>query len=296
MHRNLERIGVDPLKLSTRGLRSAGDLPDPPELSAIPRHRVVIWIDPPTWPAHGRLWSHVISDTSLEELHAFARAAGLPERSFEGDHYDAPEERYADLLAAGASPTGNRDLARRLQSSGLRFRKRKGERPLARVPDGLSVVGAPHLLDVVASPLEPLNSSRASVVLVSDPTDWMVLVRSVGRPGWAPPGGKRETGETLRHSAVREVAEETGLRLDPAVLQPVGYERITIAAGLERGHWAAGENHIAVFAATVRDRLPVAPQAPDVEEAEWVDRPTLVRRCADQPWWPLVEGSLAPRR
>lgn len=295
MPRNLDRIGPGPQKLSTGGLRSAGDhpVPAPP---ALPRRRAVIWIDPPTWPAHGRLWSHVISDRSLEELHAFARAAGLPARSFEGDHYDAPAERYDDLVAAGAAPTGNRDLARRLQDSGLRFRKRRGERPLARVRDGLPVVGAPHLLDVVASPLEPLHSSRASVVLVSDPDDWMVLVRSVGRPGWAPPGGKRDAGELLRPSAVREVAEETGLRLDPAVLRPVGYERITIAAGLEHGHWAAGANHIAVFAATVPDRLPVAPQAADVEEAEWVDQPTLARRCADQPWWPLVEGYRARLR
>src|SRR5674476_1186709 len=37
---------------------------------------MAIWIDPPSWPAHGRLWSHVISDTSYDELHAFALRAG----------------------------------------------------------------------------------------------------------------------------------------------------------------------------------------------------------------------------
>lgn len=252
----------------------------------------MILIDPPTWPAHGRLWSHVISDTSLEELHAFARATGLPGRSFEGDHYDVPDERHAELVAAGAVPVGNRELARILGASGLRFRKRKGERPLARVVDGLSAVGAPHVLDVVGSPHEPRSSSGASVVLVADPSDWMVLVRSVGRDGWAPPGGKRDHGETPRDSAVREVSEETGLQLDPGRLVPVGYERITIAAGHERGPWSAGDNHIAVFGTRVGERLPVAPQADDVVATEWVDRPALGRRCQGEPWWPLVERFL----
>ena len=51
---------------------------------------MALLLDRPAWPAHGRLWSHLVSDTSLEELHAFARLAGVPSRSFEGDHYDVP--------------------------------------------------------------------------------------------------------------------------------------------------------------------------------------------------------------
>lgn len=253
----------------------------------------MILIDPPTWPAHGRLWSHVISDTCLEELHAFAREVGLPARSFEGDHYDVPDERHADLVRAGAVPVGNRELARVLQASGLRFRKRKGERPLGRFVDGLSAVGGPHVLDVVGSPHEPVSTAGASVVLIAAPRDWMVLVRSVGREGWAPPGGKRDAGETPRGAAVREVAEETGLSLDPARLRPVGYERITIAEGLHRGAWGPGDNHIAVFGTRVPDRMPVAPQSGDVLAAEWVDHRTLLARCATELWWPLVERFLA---
>ena len=255
----------------------------------------MILIDPPTWPAHGRLWSHVISDASLEELHAFARAAGIPGRSFEGDHYDVPDERHAELVRAGAVPVGNRELARVLRASGLRFRKRKGERPLGRFVNGLPAVGGPHLLDVVGSPHEPVSAAGASVVLIAAPGGWMVLVQSLDREGWAPPGGKREAGETPRLSAVREVAEETSLRLDPAGLSPVGYERITIAEGQQRGAWAAGDNHIAVFGVRVPDRVPVAPQAGDVLAAEWVDSETLLRRCAGQPWWPLVERFRALR-
>ena len=63
---------------------------------------MAVYLDPPLWPAHGTHFSHLISDTSLEELHAFAAAAGIPERAFDGDHYDVAEARYSDLVAAGA--------------------------------------------------------------------------------------------------------------------------------------------------------------------------------------------------
>ena len=36
---------------------------------------MTVLIDPPAWPAHGTVFSHLVSDASLEELHAFARAA-----------------------------------------------------------------------------------------------------------------------------------------------------------------------------------------------------------------------------
>ncbi|WP_425957130.1 DUF4031 domain-containing protein [Xylanimonas sp. McL0601] len=77
-------------------------------------------LDPPAWPAHGTLWSHLISDTSLHELRTFARAAGLADRGLDLDHYDAPARRHEDLLAAGATAVDGRTLARRLATSGLR--------------------------------------------------------------------------------------------------------------------------------------------------------------------------------
>jgi len=84
---------------------------------------VTVWIDDPTWPGHGRLWSHLVSDTSYEELHAFAAGLGIPQRAFERDHYDVVAERYAAAVAAGACPTTSRDLVARLHAAGLRRRK-----------------------------------------------------------------------------------------------------------------------------------------------------------------------------
>jgi len=83
----------------------------------------VILIDEAVWPAHGTVWGHLVSDTSLDELHAFARAAGIPERGFDNDHYDYPRERREELIAQGAVPVSGRELLRRLQAAGLRVRQ-----------------------------------------------------------------------------------------------------------------------------------------------------------------------------
>ncbi|HQY34287.1 DUF4031 domain-containing protein [Actinotalea sp.] len=85
---------------------------------------MAVLIDPPLWPRHGRVWGHLVSDTSLAELHAFAARAGIPERGFDQDHYDVPAERYGELVALGAELVDGRVLVRRLRASGLRVRAR----------------------------------------------------------------------------------------------------------------------------------------------------------------------------
>ncbi len=83
----------------------------------------MILIDPPNAPGRGRLWSHVASDTSYDELHAFAREIGVPERGFDRDHYDVPAEWYDMVVEAGATPVSSRELVTRLVKAGLRVRK-----------------------------------------------------------------------------------------------------------------------------------------------------------------------------
>ena len=90
---------------------------------------MTVLIDPPRWPAHGRLWSHLVSDVSYEELHAFAAELGIPARGFDHDHYDVPQERYDTIVAAGAEPVEARDLLARLITSGLRRPKKDRRTP-----------------------------------------------------------------------------------------------------------------------------------------------------------------------
>jgi hypothetical protein len=84
----------------------------------------MIFIDRPRWPAHGRLWSHLVSDISYAELHAFAEALGAPRRGFDRDHYDVPAERYGVAVWLGAHPVASRDILDALNRGGLRRPKR----------------------------------------------------------------------------------------------------------------------------------------------------------------------------
>lgn len=110
-----------------RPARFASTLRSPPEDTRTRRQnrsynvRMSIYIDPPTWPAHGTVFSHLISDASLAELHEFAAATGISERAFDRDHYDVPAHRYEELVQAGAIELSGAQLTRTLIASGLRI-------------------------------------------------------------------------------------------------------------------------------------------------------------------------------
>ncbi|MHA7279996.1 DUF4031 domain-containing protein [Arthrobacter sp. MDT2-2] len=86
---------------------------------------MAVLIDPPSWPAHGTVFSHLVSTSSLEELHAFAAAAGIPHRAFDEDHYDVPARRYRELVEQGALEVSGTELVRALIASGLRIPARR---------------------------------------------------------------------------------------------------------------------------------------------------------------------------
>ncbi len=131
---------------------------------------MTVLVDDPRWPAHGRLWAHLASDTSLAELHAFAEALGLPRRAFEGDHYDVAADLVPRALARGAVAVPTRELLRRVRAAGLRTPKRRGERVVAtREADGVredllsaAAVPAPHGPGVVLDPARGLVAPLAA--------------------------------------------------------------------------------------------------------------------------------------
>ncbi|MEV4707833.1 DUF4031 domain-containing protein [Actinoplanes sp. NPDC049316] len=89
----------------------------------------MILVDEPRWPARGRLWSHLVSDVSYAELHAFAEMLGAPRRGFDRDHYDIPETRFRMALWLGATLVAPRDVAARLRAAGLRRPKHLNRPP-----------------------------------------------------------------------------------------------------------------------------------------------------------------------
>lgn len=80
----------------------------------------MILIDPPAVARWDRLWSHLASDSSYDEAHAFAERHGIPSRGWDRDHYDVPEEWYDAMVEAGAVPVTSRQLVAALRAAGLR--------------------------------------------------------------------------------------------------------------------------------------------------------------------------------
>lgn len=95
---------------------------------------MAILIDPPAWPAHGTLWSHLVSDSDYDELHAFAALLGVPRRGFDLDHYDVPASLHARAVALGAREVTAKDVVFSLRTAGLRVRgvERDAARPVRR--------------------------------------------------------------------------------------------------------------------------------------------------------------------
>lgn len=77
-------------------------------------------VDTAVWPWRGELWAHLVSDTSYEELHAFASRLGVPRRAFQDDHYDIPARLRPRAVELGAEQVRARELVRRLRQAGLR--------------------------------------------------------------------------------------------------------------------------------------------------------------------------------
>ena len=44
---------------------------------------MAVLIDPPLWPAHGTMFSHLVSDTSLDELHELVGRTPISPKAFD---------------------------------------------------------------------------------------------------------------------------------------------------------------------------------------------------------------------
>ena len=79
-----------------------------------------------------KLWCHLVSDESFEELHVFAARLGIPRRGFQGDHYDLPAQWRERAVALGAREVSARELTERMAGPrGDRVRARRAARRAA---------------------------------------------------------------------------------------------------------------------------------------------------------------------
>jgi 8-oxo-dGTP diphosphatase len=110
--------------------------------------------------------------------------------------------------------------------------------------------------------------------LAYDADGRLLLIRRRNEPGrglWSVPGGRVEAGETDAEAVVREMAEETGLVVEPGAL--VGRVR--------RGPFAIADYRCAVVGGTLR-------AGDDATDARWCDAAAL----ASLPLVPLLYDTL----
>lgn len=62
---------------------------------------------------HGRKWCHLVSDTSLQELHEFAGHIGLKSAWFQRNHYELTPGMRVRAVRAGAVEITVRELVER---------------------------------------------------------------------------------------------------------------------------------------------------------------------------------------
>lgn len=269
---------------------------------------MAVLVDPPRWPAHGRQWSHLVSDVSLEELHAFARRVGIPARGFEGDHYDVPAERLADLRAAGATLVPAGELLRRLVASGLRVPKRRGQQVLGSWVEVRADGAAIHVDLVVSAAPPPAATTRGVRGLVVDDERRLLLRRPRGagheRAGRDRAGqdGTEQDGAGQDGAGQDGAGSGDGGRVDlglddvghdrwalPVVGagRPLGFSRHRPVAADGRRAPASRWRHIALVGATPDDVV-----LAEGEEVRLVAATDAGRACGAPPWWPLVVHGL----
>jgi 8-oxo-dGTP pyrophosphatase MutT (NUDIX family) len=142
--------------------------------------------------------------------------AGRGVRRWRSDHVEPYLAALGSWLAADAHPVDNGPLT--------------PQQTAARIAEAVGS-GEAAPCDIVQTP-EPRAETVASGVLLFDEQDRFLLVDPTYKPGWEFPGGVVERGEAPAQAGVREVAEETGLRLagEPRLLvvdweapRPPGY-------------------------------------------------------------------------
>lgn len=167
---------------------------------------------------------------------------------------------------------------------------RPQDRVVLVLDDGYPTLKVRHLVTMVASEREVETAFAAVVVCTATGADGdqrVAVVRQRARNAWELPGGRAEPGETPAATAVRELHEETGIRLTEADLTPAGYEWLELSEPAP-GPWSYPNDRLAVYRAALPEVVDLGPVLDDVDQPTWLTFPQFIDRCSAAFWWPLA--------
>ncbi|MBL8470621.1 MAG: dihydroneopterin triphosphate diphosphatase [Rhodocyclaceae bacterium] len=116
---------------------------------------------------------------------------------------------------------------------------------------------------------------RSVLVLIHSPAFEILLLERASHPGyWQSVTGSQETGETLRQTAQREVAEETGLVVAASALRDWGLSNRYEIFPIWRHRYAPGVTHNTehVFSLCVPRDSPIRLAPAEHLAWRWLDR------------------------
>lgn len=128
-----------------------------------------------------------------------------------------------------------------------------------------------------------------AAVVILDREQRVLTVRKRGTGRFMQPGGKPEAGETGVQTAIREVAEEIGLRLRSDQLTEMG--SFSAAAANEADFLVVAENFLVAFDGDAGAVLADLEPAAEIEELRWIP---LTELQPSEVLAPLLTEHVAP--